>query len=60
LRSGERATLRIDGRLRALDEVSAASVERLLEDCCGGQAPAMGSLDRALHLDGVGRFRVHV
>jgi twitching motility protein PilT len=52
-------SLRIDGKLRTLDESSIAAVDHLLAECAADLGSGM-SLDRALHIEGVGRFRINV
>jgi twitching motility protein PilT len=61
LMQGEAATVRIDGRLRALDE----PCDSLLAEWAGEEAAraalaAGRSLDRALEVEGVGRFRLNL
>ena len=62
--SGERPSLRIDGRLELQSGMGAVRVEELFADrlaADGGAALAAGrSLDLSLDVDGVGRFRVNL
>ena len=61
--SGEAPCARVDGRLRALEELP-ADTERLLEGCLDAHALARlsrgSSADLAIDVPGVGRFRVNV
>jgi len=62
---GEPPTVRIDGRLRRMDEAPHGAAEQLLQDCAADEAaraasPAGRSADLALELEGVGRFRVNL
>ncbi len=62
--SGERAALRIDGRLRSLDLDDVPDCERLLDGCLDSTSRARlasgASVDLAFDIPDVGRFRANV
>jgi twitching motility protein PilT len=64
LRSGEPVTLRVDGRLRAMEGTVAADVEalfsNLLDDAARKWLTARRSIDLAFQIPALGRFRVNL